>query len=206
MTWWPLAVFACAVAPQLGAQTAPLVPDSAGMPTHVLVVARAPGGATWIGTYGRGIFVRNEPRGVLRQIAHVANDSTSLSFDFVNALAFGPRGEVWYGTVGNGWGVSRDRGHTWRNWTLDQLGPEWQYVAPSGIVVHGDTVVIGTADGLQVTTDDGAHWIALGDTVGPAAKGPADTAVEVLPSEYVLRVARTRVGMDGGSSARQRAA
>ena len=50
--------------------------------------------------------------------------------DFVQAIAFGPRGEVWYGTVGNGWGLSLDGGHTWRNWTYEQLGPEWQYVDP----------------------------------------------------------------------------
>ena len=56
---------------------------------------------------------------------------------------FGPRGEIWYGTVGNGWGLSIDGGRTWRNWTYDQLGPEWQYVAPAGIAVRGDTTVIG---------------------------------------------------------------
>ncbi len=111
---------------------------------------------------------------------------TSLSWDFVHAIAFGPRGEIWYGTIGNGWGLSTDDGRTWKNWTYDELGPEWQYVAPGGIVTVGDTTVIATADGLQVTTDDGAHWLAVIDSIGPAAKGPAGRAVIGLPTEYLL--------------------
>jgi hypothetical protein len=90
---------------------------------------------------------------------------------------------VWYGTVGNGWGLSKDGGRTWRNWTYDQLGPEWQYVVPAGIATRGDTTVIATADGLQITTDDGASWTAVGDKVGPPAKGPADTALPLLANE-----------------------
>ncbi len=173
------------------ADTVPLVPDSAGIPTQILVTARAPGGDIWYGTYGRGIFVRGataKTSDTLRHIVRHRPDSTSISLDFVHAIAFGGKGEIWYGTVGNGWGLSTDNGRTWKNWTFSQLGPEWQYVVPDGIVIRGDTVVIGTADGLQVTTDDGVHWTAFGDPVGPAARGPADTAVEVLPSEYVLRV------------------
>jgi hypothetical protein len=82
-----------------------------------------------------------------------------------------------------------DNGKTWKNWTYDQLGPEWQYVAAGGIAARGDTTVIATADGLQITTDDGAHWTAIVDTVGPAARGPADTALPLLPNEYVRRLA-----------------
>ena len=114
--------------------------------------------------------------------------------DFVQAIAFGPRGEIWYGTVGNGWGLSLDGGATWRNWTYEQLGPEWQYVAPRGIAVRGDTTMIATADGLQITTDDGGHWTAIGDAVGPPAKGPADTLYPLLSNEYVRRLAPDRRG------------
>ncbi len=168
---------------------APVIADSAGIPTQILATTRAPNGDTWFGTYGRGIFVKSANASIpMRQIGRKREDSTSISWDFVNAIAFGAKGEVWYGTVGNGWGLSLDGGKSWKNWTFTQLGPEWQYVAPDGIAIRGDTVVIGTADGLQATTDDGAHWTAFGDSVGPAAKGPADTAIEVLRSEYVLKV------------------
>ena len=173
------------------------LPDSAGMPTRILATARRSNDDVWIGTYGRGVFVRPRAGGVpstWRHLHHVAQDSTSISFDFVNAIAFGPRGEIWYGTVGNGWGLSSDAGKSWRNWTFSALGPEWQYVAPDGIVTSGDTVVIGTADGLQVSIDDGEHWVAIGDAVGPATRGPADTAIEVLPSEYVTAVSRLPTG------------
>jgi len=112
----------------------------------------------------------------------------------VQALGFGARGQIWYGTIGNGWGLSTDGGATWKNWTYQQLGPEWQYVAPSGIVVRGDTTLIGTADGLQLTTNDGATWTALADAAGPPARGAADTVYPVLRSEYVRRVAADRRG------------
>jgi murein DD-endopeptidase MepM/ murein hydrolase activator NlpD len=174
--------------------------DSAGILTKVLASAIAPGGVRWYGTYGRGILIHEEVPGGpsesfrWRQLTRNGNDSTTISFDFVNSIAFGNKGEVWYGTIGNGWGLSLDNGRTWKNWTFAQLGPEWQYVAPDGIVIRGDTVVIGTADGLQVTTDDGRHWVAFGDPVGPAVVGPADTAVEILPSEYVLSVTAEKRG------------
>jgi murein DD-endopeptidase MepM/ murein hydrolase activator NlpD len=171
----------------------PPLPDSTGWGVHVLSVARDAQGGIWVGTYGQGIYRLPLGASVWQPIRH---DTTgkSISWDFVQALAFGSRGEIWYGTVGNGWGVSTDNGATWKNWTLKELGPEWQYVVPSGIVVRGDTTVIGTADGLQVTTDNGTKWTAIGDAVGPTARGPADTVYSILPSEYIRRVAADRRG------------
>jgi murein DD-endopeptidase MepM/ murein hydrolase activator NlpD len=171
----------------------PALPDSTGWGVHVLSVARDAQGAIWVGTYGQGIFRLPLGGDAWQRIRHDSTD-TSISWDFVHALAFGSRGEIWYGTVGNGWGLSTDGGTTWKNWAYKQLGPEWQYVAPSGIVIRGDTTVIGTADGLQVTTDNGRKWTALTDAVGPPARGPADTAYAILPSEYVRRVAAERRG------------
>jgi murein DD-endopeptidase MepM/ murein hydrolase activator NlpD len=171
----------------------PPLPDSTGWGVHVLAVARDAQGGIWVGTYGQGIY--RLPLGATSWQS-IRHDTTgkSISWNFVQALAFGSRGEIWYGTVGNGWGVSTDNGATWKNWTLKELGPEWQYVVPSGIVVRGDTTVIGTADGLQVTTDNGNKWTAISDAVGPAARGPADTVYPILPSEYVRRVAADRRG------------
>lgn len=172
----------------------PPLPDTTGWGVHVLTLVRDPSGGVWAGTYGRGIY-HIPAGGVLWQ--QIRSDTTpgALSWDFVHSIAFGRRGEIWYGTVGNGWGVSVDSGRIWRNWTFGQLGPEWQYVAPAGIVVRGDTVWIGTADGVQMTHDDGEHWSALVDATGPAARGPADTALPILPSEYVRRIARARTGI-----------
>jgi murein DD-endopeptidase MepM/ murein hydrolase activator NlpD len=171
----------------------PPLPDSTGWGVHVLAVARDPRGSIWVGTYGYGIYRLPVGARSWESIRHDTTDS-SISWDFVQALAFGARGQIWYGTIGNGWGLSTDGGTTWKNWAYKQLGPEWQYVAPSGIVVRGDTTVIGTADGLQVTTNDGTTWTALGDAAGPPARGPADTAYPVLRSEYVRRVAADRRG------------
>jgi murein DD-endopeptidase MepM/ murein hydrolase activator NlpD len=171
----------------------PPLPDTSGWGVHVLSVARDAQGAIWVGTYGQGIFRLPLGADAWQRIRHDST-ATSISWDFVHALAFGSRGEVWYGTVGNGWGVSTNGGATWKNWTYKELGPQWQYVTPSGIVVRGDTTVIGTADGLQVTTDNGAHWTALVDPSGPLAPGPADTGYAILPSEYVRRVAADRRG------------
>lgn len=175
------------------AQQAPPLPDSSGWGVQVLTDVRAPDGARWVGTYAEGIFVLRPGARTWERIRSDTTD-TSISMDFVNAIAFGPKGEVWYGTVGNGWGLSLDGGRTWRNWTIRQLGPEWQYVAPEGIVTTGDTTLIGTADGIQVTLDNGAHWTALIDGTGPPARGPADTAIVLLDDEYVLSLTRTHNG------------
>ena len=177
----------------LGQAAVPPFPDTTGWGVHVLTAARDLQGALWVGTYGHGIF-RLPPGGEAWESIRRDSSGTSISWDFVQAIAFGPRGQVWYGTLGNGWGLSLDNGRSWRNWTFDQLGPEWQYVVPDGIAIRGDTAVIATADGLQVTTDDGQTWTALVDSVGPAARGPADTAVPLLASEYVRRVAADRLG------------
>ncbi len=175
------AALAIAAALPAAAQGPPPLP---GDPL-VLAVARAPDGAVWAGTYGAGILVLRPGAPGWERIASDTT-ATSISWDFVHAFAFGPRGEVWYGTVGNGWGVSADGGRTWRNWTFRQLGPEWQYVAPGGLATRGDTVWVATADGLQVSPDGGATWIAFGDSIGPAATGPAAVALPLLRNEYVL--------------------
>ncbi|HKU61943.1 MAG TPA: peptidoglycan DD-metalloendopeptidase family protein, partial [Gemmatimonadales bacterium] len=176
---------AAAQAPRTTPQAPPALPDSSGWGVHVLAIARDPAGALWVGTYGQGIF-RLPPGASSWERIRSDTVAGSISWDFVNAFAFGPRGQIWYGTVGNGWGLSTDGGRSWKNWTYDQLGPEWQYVVPGGIATRGDTTMIATADGLQVTTDDGASWTAIGDTVGPPARGPADTALPLLANEYLL--------------------
>src|SRR6266550_7437739 len=117
------------------AQSIPPLPDSSGWGVHVLAVGRGPDSAVWVGTYGQGIFVlrRGAGSGEWEHIRHSDDTSAhSISWDFVHAFAFGPRGQIWYGTVGNGWGVSTDGGKTWKHWEFRQLGPEWQYVAPNG--------------------------------------------------------------------------
>lgn len=172
----------------------PPLPDSTGWGVHVLAIARDPGGSIWVGTYGRGIF-RLRPGAASWQPVRHDTTAGSISWDFVQAFGFGLDGEIWYGSIGNGWGLSRDDGVTWKNWSLAQLGPEWQYVAPNGIVTRADTTFIGTADGILYTPDDGAHWTALIDSVGPPARGPADTAFPVLGSEYVKRLGLDRRGL-----------
>jgi murein DD-endopeptidase MepM/ murein hydrolase activator NlpD len=188
-----LIVFLTPTTASLAQGLLPPLPDSTGWGVHVLSVARDSRGAIWVGTYGHGIYRLPVGATAWEPIRHDSTE-TSISWDFVQALAFGVRGQIWYGTLGNGWGLSTDGGATWKNWAFKQLGPQWQYVTPSGIVVRGDTTIIGTADGLQVTTNDGASWTALGDGAGPPAKGPADSAFPVLRSEYVRRVAPDRRG------------
>ncbi len=172
----------------------PPIPDQSGWGPHILAVARDPRGAVWAGTYGDGIY-RLQPGSETWD--HIRRDTTatSIAWDHVHALAFGPRGQVWYGTIGNGFGVSHDNGNTWKNWTFTELGPNWQYVAPSGIVTRGDTTWVGTADGILMTVNDGRNWLALVDSIGPIEPGPADSAVVVLPNEYVDRIAVNRRGL-----------
>ena len=176
------------------------VPDSTGWGTHVLAVAEAPDGAVWVGTYGQGIYVSRDGSG--RAWENLRNrDSTSISWDFVNAFAFVP-GEVWYGTIGNGWGMSTDGGRTWRNWTFDELGPRWLYVAPGGIEAAGDMVVIATADGLRITSDDGETYRDVTEVNGIGSRYLLGLAVEPGDARPLVLVVRTLAGIaesrDGG--------
>src|SRR6266850_697524 len=164
---FPFPVLALLAAPLVAQQSLPPLPDTTGFGVHVLALARAPDNAVWVGTYGQGLFVLRQGAGSWEQVKH-SSDTTgrTISFDFVHALGFGPNGEIWYGTVGNGWGLSTDGGKTWNNWELKQLGPEWQYVAPNGIVTRGDTVYVGTADGIKLSWDRGTTWSEITDSSG----------------------------------------
>ena len=160
-------------------------------PTHVLAIARAPDSSLWVGTYGDGIYVLRPGTTGWDNLRPDTTD-TSISWGFVHAFAFGEDGTVWYGTVGNGWGRSDDGGRTWRNWTFGQLGPEYQYVAPNGIALRGDTVYVATADGVKVSGDRGVSWTVITDTVG--ARSAADPVMGIIGNQYVLALA---VGPDG---------
>src|SRR5256886_16101729 len=136
-------------------QTIPQLPDSSGWGVHVLARARAPDSAIWVGTYGQGIFVLRKGAGSWQQIRSSSDTAAhAISWDFVHAFGFGPKGQIWYGTVGNGWGLSIDGGKTWRNWEFGQLGPARKYVTPDGILTRGDPTSIATADGIKPTWDD----------------------------------------------------
>ena len=171
----------------LFAQSIPPLPDSSGWGVHVLAIARAPDSATWVGTYGQGIFVfrRGVRSGEWERIRASSDTAAhSISWDFVHAFGFGPRGQIWYGTVGNGWGLSTDGGKTWKNWEFGQLGPEWQYVAPNGIGTRGDTTYIATADGIKLTWDDGRTWRVITDSIG--ATTATDSVWGRIENQYVL--------------------
>ena len=187
---FPLSLLASVVpAPRatLAAQV-PSLPDSSGWGVHVLALARGPDSSIWVGTYGQGIFMLR-PRATVWEHIQASSDTAkhSISWDFVHAFGFGAQGEVWYGTVGNGWGVSADGGRTWKNWELRQLGPEWQYVAPNGIVTRADTVYIATADGIKVTWDDGKTWRVITDLAGAATA--TDSVMGLIQNQYVLAIA-----------------
>jgi murein DD-endopeptidase MepM/ murein hydrolase activator NlpD len=178
------------LAGSLNAQTIPPLPDSSGWGVHVLAIARAPDSAIWVGTYGQGIFVlrRGVGSGEWERIRSSSDTAAhSISWDFVHAFGFGPRGQVWYGTVGNGWGLSTDGGKTWKNWEFGQLGPEWQYVTPNGIRIRADTTYIATADGIKLTWDDGQTWRVITDSMGTTTA--KDSIWGRLAKQYVLRFA-----------------
>jgi murein DD-endopeptidase MepM/ murein hydrolase activator NlpD len=173
----------------LQAQPIPPLPDSSGWGVQVLATARAPDSAIWVGTYGQGIFVLRKGAGseAWERIRSASDTAAhSISWDCVHAFGFGPKGQVWYGTVGNGWGVSTDGGKTWKNWEFRQLGPEWQYVTPNGIVTRGDTTYIGTADGIKVTWDDGATWRVITDSIGTTTA--KDSVWGTIQNQYVKKL------------------
>src|ERR1043166_9523756 len=94
---------ALVISARLTAQSTPPLPDSSGWGVHQLARVPAPDGSVWVGTYGQGIFVLRNGASSWQQI-RASNDTAAnaISWDFVHAFGFGPRGEIWYGTVGNG--------------------------------------------------------------------------------------------------------
>ena len=128
----------------------------------------------------------------------IRSDTTpgALSWDFVHAFGFGPRGQIWYGTVGNGWGrVARRRedleapgpttssalnGSTWRPAASPSVAiPRW-WRPPTGSRSPPTTGRTGPRS-----------WTPS----GRAAKGPADTALPLLANEYVRRLGDRWAGM-----------
>src|SRR5262245_19758188 len=171
----------------LSAQQIPPLPDSSGWGVHVLATARAPDSSLWVGSYGEGIFVLRPGAGSWERIRSSSDTAAhAISWDFVHAFGFGSRGQIWYGTVGNGWGLSTDGGKTWKNWEFGQLGPEWQYVTPNGIVTRGDTTYIATADGIKLTWDDGQIWRVMTDSMG--ATTARDSVWGRIPNQYVKEI------------------
>ncbi len=197
----PLLIGACVgTAPQAPSQVrmtrglVPPLPDTRGWGVHVLALAREPEGAVWAGTFGQGLFVLRGDT-AWEQIMPRANDSTSISWAYVNSIAFARDGSAWYGTVGNGFGRSTDDGKTWRNWTSDELGPEWLYVAPDGIATQGDTTFIATSDGLRITWDGGATWRCVQASASPPSRADGCTErVAGLPTDYLLALDVARDG------------
>ncbi|MGH7544368.1 MAG: peptidoglycan DD-metalloendopeptidase family protein, partial [Gemmatimonadota bacterium] len=97
---------------------------------------------------------------------------------------------------------SRDGGRTWRNWTFDELGPRWLYVAPNGIAVAGDTVFVATADGLRITSDGGETWRDVTEAQGLRSRYLLDLEVVVdgegPPTVRVQSLAGYEESSDGG--------
>lgn len=158
---------------------------------HVLSLAVAPDGALWAGTYGAGVLVLRPDTARWDRLVPSEDDTASMVAGHVNSITFARDGAVWVGTAGSGFGRSLDGGTTWRKWTAETTGPQWQYVAARGIAAHGDTVYIATSDGLRMTWDGGERWrCVVSDTeVTPAAAPAVDDCTErvaALPTEYLL--------------------
>ena len=196
-----LAVPACspAAAPQQGPQQGlraqrrlpPALPDSGGWGVHILALAVDPRGGLWAGTYGQGIFVLRNGTNVWEHLVPRAGSNASIAGWWVNGFAFTRDGTIWYGTVGNGFGRSTDGGRTWRNWTLRDLGPRWQYVAHNGLRSRGDTVYIASSDGLRISGDAGATWrcvVAAEPVAGEEDRqnDGCNERINALPSGYLL--------------------
>jgi len=109
----------------------PPLPNTDGRGVHVLALAADRTGSIWVGTYGQGIYALRPGATAWEHIAFSKDSSAhSISWDFVHAFAFGPHGEIWYGTVGNERLGSLDR----QREDVDQLGIQ---AARSRMAVRG---------------------------------------------------------------------
>jgi hypothetical protein len=177
--------------PSLGTNLPPL-PDPEGWGVPVLAMARSGRGALWVGTNGEGIRVLRAGTREWQTIVAETGRADGLAWDVVNSVAVAGEDVIWYGTVGRGFGVSLDGGQTWRNWSLAELGPRWQYVTPNGIRVHGDAVYVATTSGLRISSDRGATWRCITGPEPMPQGEPSDGCAERiigLPTSYILSLA-----------------
>jgi murein DD-endopeptidase MepM/ murein hydrolase activator NlpD len=180
-------------------QNPPQLPDTTGWGVHVLALERASSGMLWAGSYAEGLFALGADS-VRRwtQFLPVRGDSTSIGSKFINSIAVASDSVVWYGSVGDGFGYTTNLGRTWHNFG-GQLGREWVYVAPDGIVARGDSVYIATADGVRISLDAGRTWRcvqATDTTTGGTPQRPAGCSemLHVLPTKYILSLDVARDG------------
>lgn len=169
---------------QLAPSLPPPIPAGGGWGLPVTALTRtARDGGLWAGTNGDGLWVLPENDGSWEQVTGPgapAGDAT------VNAVAV-DGDNVWYGTVGGGFGMSSDGGETWRAWTAADVGGRWAYVAPEGIQARRGRAWIATLGGLRMTSDGGETWrcIDVAGTSAPSARG-CDETVASLSNSYLL--------------------
>ncbi len=169
-----------------------------GWGVHVLAVARIPGRPSGSAPTGRGSSACAAGAERLGAVAPRFDRNFDLLRFRACAGVRSPGADlVWHGRQRVGSLARRRR--TWKNWTYDQLGPEWQYVTPDGIATRGDTTVIATADGLQITTDDGATGSPSWMRSGPPARGSGGQCTAAA-RERVRAAARRPTGRAGSVS------
>src|SRR5690606_40564639 len=90
--------------------TAPApLPNPDGWGIHVLTIKRSPLGATWVGTFGEGIFIW-EPQA--EEWRHIAQSDSGVSWGFLNSIAFMREDTVRYFTVCKRFSVNINGGQT----------------------------------------------------------------------------------------------
>ncbi|MEO5509327.1 MAG: peptidoglycan DD-metalloendopeptidase family protein [Longimicrobiales bacterium] len=181
------------------AQNPPQLPDTTGWGVHVLALERSLSGMLWAGSYAEGLFsLGTDTVRRWKQFMPVRGDSNSIGSKFINSIATAGDSVVWYGSVGDGFGYTTNLGRTWHNFG-GQLGREWVYVAPDGIVARGDSVYIATADGIRISYDAGSTWRcvqATDATIGGTPQKPAGCSemLHILPTKYILSLDVARDG------------
>jgi hypothetical protein len=131
----------------LQAQSIPPLPDSSGWGVHVLAIARAPDSAIWVGTYGQGIFVLRQGAERWERIRSSSDTAAhAISWDFVHAFGFGPKGQVWYGTVAEAGALTVAIRHDRRLTTLRLFSVYYHnsklLVEPGQRVKQGDVIAL----------------------------------------------------------------
>lgn len=153
---------------------------------RVRALARAPGGALWIGT-ARGLNRVDPATGAVFSMLPARRDPHGLSGSFISTLLFDRHGRLWAGTIGGGLNIITPYRGSWR---------------VERHLTHADGLPHNTIDKLLYGADD-AVWVSTDG--GIARIDPDSFAVDALhPSDGVTFEANwTNAGvvLDGGALA-----
>ncbi|MDP9090776.1 MAG: ATP-binding protein [Pseudomonadota bacterium] len=127
----------------------------------VMTIFESHSGELWIGTHGGGANILNPVTGIIRQLAHTADQAGAISADSVTAIAEDAAGNIWIGTDGGGLDLARPDGSVVKVFRND---PNSSTSLPSNTIY---SIAISKKGQVWIATDKGGIARVIGSPEAP---------------------------------------